>query len=106
MVRHGVKPDQVATDVELVRAVYDELHRDPSAGFRYATFRLPDGVSFVHLAEAEDGHDPLSTVQACRHFREGIADRCDEEPVVTELCEIGSYRPLADTAGDSTEGLG
>ena len=50
MVRYKVKPERAAENEELVRAVYDELHRTEPAGLRYATFQLDDGVSFVHLA--------------------------------------------------------
>jgi hypothetical protein len=91
MVRYKVKPERVAENEELVRAVYDELQRTEPAGFRYATFQLDDGVSFVHLASSDDGHSPLSQVKAFKRFQEGIADRCDEAPVVTELREIGSF---------------
>jgi hypothetical protein len=93
MVRYKVKPDRVAENEALVRAVYDELRRTEPAGLRYATFQLGDGVSFVHLAvsEAEDGKGPLSQVKAFRQFQENIAERCDEAPVVTELREIGSF---------------
>ena len=93
MIRYKVKPDRVAENEELVRAVYDELHRTEPAAFRYATFRLADGVSFVHIAssETEDGSNPLSQVQAFARFQEDIRDRCDEAPVVSELREIGSF---------------
>jgi hypothetical protein len=37
MVRYRVKPDQVERNEELVRAVYEELHRADPPGFRYAT---------------------------------------------------------------------
>jgi hypothetical protein len=94
MVRYKVKPDQAARNEELVRAVYDELHRTRPAGLRYATFRLDDGVSFVHMAwiETEDGGNPLSTVEAFKRFQENIDDRCQEGPAATVLSEIGSYR--------------
>jgi hypothetical protein len=91
MVRYKVKRDRVAENEDLVRAVYEELHRTEPAGFRYATFRLDDGVSFVHLASSEDEPSPLSQVAAFARFQKDIADRCDEPPVVTELREIGSY---------------
>jgi hypothetical protein len=98
MVRYKVKPDRAAENEELVRAVYDELHRIQPAGLRYATFKLDDGVSFVHLAsnETQDGRNPLSDLQAFKQFQENIDDRCDEAPAVTELREIGSYRFFAD----------
>lgn len=87
MVRYRVKPDQVAKNEALVRAVYDELRRAQPTGFRYATFRLEDGVTFVHLAsiETEDGNNPLSKIRAFEVFQEAVGDRCDEVPVVTEL---------------------
>jgi hypothetical protein len=94
MVRYKVRPDRVAENERLVRAVYDELHRTEPAGLRYATFRMADGVSFVHLSttETDDGRNPLTEVEAFARFQEGIGERCDEPPVVTELEAIGSYR--------------
>jgi hypothetical protein len=96
MVRYTVKPDQAARNQELVRAVYEELHRANPAGLRYATFQLDDGVTFVHVAstETEDGTNPLSAVEAFKRFQEDIDDRCEERPVVTRLNQIGSYRML------------
>jgi hypothetical protein len=92
MVRYRVKPEQVAANEELVRAVYAELDRARPEGFRYATFRLDDGVSFVHLATQEGEHNPLAEIEAFGIFQAGISDRCDEPPVVTELEEVGSFR--------------
>jgi hypothetical protein len=94
MVRYKVKPDRVAENEALVRAVYDELERTQPADLRYATFRLDDGVSFVHVSTSEtaDGRSPLADVTAFKQFQENVRDRCDEAPVVTELHQIGSYR--------------
>jgi hypothetical protein len=94
MIRYKVKPDRAAQNEALVRAVYDELERTEPSGLHYATFRLGDGVSFVHIASTETvgGTNPLSQVEAFRRFQEDIRDRCDEAPVVTELREIGSFR--------------
>ncbi|HEY0364261.1 MAG TPA: hypothetical protein VGC83_18430 [Solirubrobacteraceae bacterium] len=98
MVRYTVKPDRVEENEALVRAVYDELHRTAPPGLRYATFRLADGVSFVHLSatETDDGRNPLVDLQAFARFQEAIGERCDQPPVVTELQEIGSYRVLGE----------
>jgi hypothetical protein len=98
IVRYKVKPDRVAENEELVRAVYDELHRIQPGGLRYATFKLDDGVSFVHLASNEtvDGRNPLSDLQAFKQFQANIEERCDEAPVVTEMGEIGSFRLFGD----------
>ena len=90
-VRYKVKPDQDARNEELVRVVYDELRRVGRDGFRYATFRMEDGLTFIHLAEYEDTRDPLTELKAFAEFREGIRARCDEQPAASELQEIGSY---------------
>jgi hypothetical protein len=92
MVRYRVKADLVARNEELVRAVYAELDRSEPSGLRYATFRLEDGVTFVHIAETEEARNPLSDVKAFREFQKDIQARCDEPPVVTELHEIGGFR--------------
>src|SRR5215207_5404432 len=93
MVRYKVKPDQVARNEELVRAVYAELHVERPSGLRYATYKLDDGVSFVHLAtyESDDGGNPLTELAAFAMFQRDIAERSEERPVVTELREVGSF---------------
>jgi hypothetical protein len=92
IVRYRVKPDRVEENEALVRAVYEELHQTEPEGLRYATFRLEDGVSFLHLAITEDGQNPLPQLEAFQRFQENIRDRCDEPPVVTEIRTVGSYR--------------
>ena len=96
MVRYRVKPDRVDENEELVRAVYEELSRRRPEGLRYATFKLEDGVSFVHLAETDAGNNPLSEVAAFREFQREIADRCDQPPVVMKLDRVGSFRIFED----------
>jgi hypothetical protein len=92
MVRYRVRPDEAERNEQLVRAVYEELHRADPAGFRYATFRLDDGVSFVHIAESEGAENPLAEIEAFKEFQKGIADRWDDPPVVAQLTEVGSFR--------------
>jgi hypothetical protein len=92
LVRYKVKPEQVERNEQLVRAVYEELHRMDPPGLRYATFRLEDGVTFVHIAETEGARNPLPRLDAFKEFQRDIEERCDEPPVVTELSEIGSFR--------------
>jgi hypothetical protein len=92
MVRYRAKPDRVAENEELVREVYAELDRVRPDGFNYATYKLDDGVSFVHLAMHEDDDNPLARIEAFGRFQSGVGDRCDDPPVVTELEEVGSFR--------------
>ena len=93
VVRYKVKPDRVEENQRLVEAVYEELaERDPG-GFRYATFRLADGVSFVHVAsvDAEHASNPLGAISAFAEFTRDIADRCDEPPDAQDAQLVGSY---------------
>ena len=95
IVRYRVKPERVAENEELVRGVYAELHEAAPDGLRYGTFRLEDGVSFVHIAEHGDDN-PLPLIAAFQRFQEGIGDRCDEPPLAVEMHEIGTYRLFED----------
>jgi hypothetical protein len=90
LVRYKLKPEAVAENEQLVRAVYDELQRTQPAGMRYATFQLDDGVSFVHI-NFSDGVS-LNELASFKAFQQGIGERCEEQPKVSELREIGSYR--------------
>jgi hypothetical protein len=94
IVRYKVKPDRAAENVELVRAVYDELERTQPAGLRYATFQLDDGLTFIHVAvnETDSPRSPLNEVAAFQEFAREIADRCEEEPRATEVHQVGAYR--------------
>jgi len=92
MVRYRVKPEHAEENERLVRAVYEELAAINPAGFRYRTIVLDDGVSFMHLADTEDGAvTPLPELASFQEFQREIRARCDEPPVVTEVREIGRY---------------
>jgi hypothetical protein len=93
MVRYKVRPDRVAENERYVAGVFEQLKREQPAGLRYATFKLDDGVSFVHIVshEAADGGNVLTALSAFNAFTSTIRDRCEEPPVATDLQEIGSY---------------
>jgi hypothetical protein len=91
LIRYRTKPDQAAANEELIRAVYAELRQTSPEGLSYATFRLDDKVTFLHLARTERDPNPLLAVRAFGEFQAGIADRLDQQP----LTEIGSYRFFA-----------
>ncbi len=95
VVRYTVKAGNEQRNEELVRDVYRELAEVEPENFRYATFRLDDdGRTFVHIAsaETEDGHSPLLGLPAFRRFQEGIEERCEWGPVVSEAAQIGAFR--------------
>ena len=64
MVRYRVKPGQAEANEQLVRDVYEELAQLQPDGFHYGTFKLDDGVTFVHLATHEADANPLGQVAA------------------------------------------
>jgi hypothetical protein len=96
LVRYRVKRDRLDEHVSYITQVFEQLARERPAGLRYASFRLDDRVSFVHLASIEtaDGKNPLSGLSAFKAFTERIQDRCDEPPVAVDLHEVGDYRFL------------
>jgi len=92
MVRYKIQPGRVEENEALVKAVYEQLAREQPKGLHYATFKLPDGVSFMHVVfESDQPGRILNEVAAFRAFVADIASRCDEPPVATELTLVGSY---------------
>jgi len=93
VVRYKVKPERVEENERLIGQVYEELAAVKPEGFRYATVKLDDGVSFVHIASIDtaDGSNPLRGIAAFAEFGRDIAERCDEPPVVQDSQLVGSY---------------
>jgi hypothetical protein len=92
MVRYKVRPDRAEENESLVRAVYEQLARERPEGLHYATFRLTDGVSFMHIVfESDQPGRILNEVAAFKAFLADIESRCDEPPVAIELTVVGSY---------------
>ncbi len=96
LIRYRTKPDQADANTKLVEAVYAELHGTGPEGVSYATFRLNDQVTFVHVVQVRQEPNPLLAVKAFGEFQAGIADRVDLGPVQEDLTEVGSYRFFAD----------
>jgi hypothetical protein len=93
IVRYRVKPDRADDNQRLVEDVFAELEATDPGGLRYASFRLADGVSFVHVASIEAGEgNPLNDSAAFARFTADIAARCDEPPAAQEAALVGSYR--------------
>jgi hypothetical protein len=93
VVSYKVRPDRADENESLVRAVYEQLDRERPEGLHYATFKLPDGVSFMHIVfETDQPGRILGQVAAFKAFTAEIESRCDEPPVATELTLVGSYR--------------
>ena len=92
IVRYKLRSGRVEENEDLVKEVYKELSREKPEGFSYATYKLEDGLTFIHVASHEPGSkNPLPGLPAFKNFQAGIKDRCDELPVVNHFTEIGSY---------------
>jgi hypothetical protein len=96
VVRYKTKPERADETQQLIEKVFAELQEMDATGFAYASFRLEDGVSFVHVMVEEDGQGSVSLadVPAFRQFQKGIADRCEEQPVATGAKVVGAHRIL------------
>lgn len=95
IVRYTLKPGRTEENERLVRAVFEQLARERPGGLRYVTYKLPDGVSFVHVASVDttDGANPLLALSAFQAFTREIKDRCVEPPTATAVEQIGAYAP-------------
>jgi hypothetical protein len=94
MVRYKVKPGRGDENAQLIKAVFAELAEKKTPGIRYNTYRLPDGVSFLHLATVEVEPNPLFALDSFKQFTAGIPERCEEPPVTLQLSEVGSHDGL------------
>jgi len=96
MVRYKTAEAHAQANEELVRAVFEELRSRAPEGLRYASYRLEDGVTFLHIATLQTpDHNPLSALPAFKAFQAQLKDRCVEAPVVTELSAIDAYGLVA-----------
>jgi hypothetical protein len=92
MVRYKTAEAHAGANEALVHAVFDELRSRAPGGLRYATYRLADGVTFIHIATLETPEsNPLVALPSFKAFQKELKDRCVEPPVVTELSAVDSY---------------
>jgi quinol monooxygenase YgiN len=93
LVTYKVKPDRVEENEELIKAVYAELRQINDLEIHYATFKLNDGQTFVHLASfaSMDKQPILTESKAFKAFQENLKERCEIPPDPQKLNEIGSY---------------
>jgi hypothetical protein len=98
VVRYRTKPERADENQRLIEAVFAELDEVEATGFSYASFRLDDGVSFVHVVVEHDGEGSVSLADlpAFQAFASSIAQRCDEQPVVQDATLVGAHRMVHD----------
>jgi hypothetical protein len=95
IIRYETRPEAAEENERLVEQVFAELTAKDPGGLRYASFRMDDGVSFVHLAITEDEVSPLSGSRAFEEFQLRWADRVvPGTQTRAEATLIGAYRFL------------
>jgi hypothetical protein len=92
MVRYRTTDAYAGANEALVRAVFNELRSRAPHGLRYASYRLADGATFVHLATLDTPEDnPLAALPSFKAFQGQLKANCVEPPVVMDLTPIDSY---------------
>jgi len=101
MVRYKTHAESVAENERLIHAVFDELRAAQPPGVSYGTFKLDDGVSFVHFAviDTADGSNPLVSLPAFERFQTDLAERCVEMPHAINVFPVDGYRFPTEVAG-------
>ncbi len=94
VIRYRTNPEQADENQRLVQDVFAELALEQPAGLQYATFRLADGVSFVHVAVLDGDANPLLDSAAFGAFQADLGDRLVEGPDASDATIVGSYRFL------------
>ncbi len=94
VVRYKVKSGRAEENENLIKAVFAELAESSTEGIRYSSYKLEDGLTFVHHAvvSTPDGTNPLPQLAAFKAFVRDLKDRCDEPPLAMDASEIGSYQ--------------
>jgi hypothetical protein len=94
VIRHKTKPESADENQRLVEGVYAELAARDPGGLRYATFRLEDGVTFIHvfMTDPDEAPNTMGGIAAFAEFQRGLADRCVEPPIAQSATVVGSYR--------------
>ena len=97
VIRYKTKPESADENQRLVEAVYAELADRGPAGMRYATFRLADGVTFIHIfmTDTDDTPNTMGDIAAFAEFQRELAQRCVEPPAAQAATVVGSYRLLS-----------
>jgi hypothetical protein len=95
IVRYRTRPEAAEENARLVEQVYAALADAKPDDFRYATYRLADGVTFVHVAHLTGETNPLDALGEFAEFQRELALRCAEPPAPSVATVVGSYEPVS-----------
>jgi hypothetical protein len=87
VIRYRIKPESADENQRLIENVFAELATAAPAGLRYSTFRLPDGVTFIHVVDGEG----LPELASFKEFQRDFGHRLAGDLTREEGTLIGSY---------------
>ncbi|MDQ1660349.1 MAG: hypothetical protein QOJ68_329 [Blastococcus sp.] len=91
VIRYVTTPESADENARLIGAVFADLDASKPEGLQYASFRLEDGLTFVHVVTMTGEGNPLLASEPFRAFSSTVADRCTEGPLVMEATTLGAY---------------
>ena len=93
MIRAKIKPGKAADLEKAAQEMFTAIEAARPQGVRYASCKLPDGVTYVILVGLDDDeNNPLGTVPAFRDFPENLNTWIAGPPATEQLTPVGSYR--------------
>lgn len=87
VIRYRTKPESADENQRLIENVFADLATETPAGLRYSSFRLADGVTFVHVVDGEG----LPKLAAFQEFQRELGIRLADDLTREEATLIGSY---------------
>jgi hypothetical protein len=85
--RYQTKPEAADENQRLIEKVFAELTSATPPALTYASFRLADGVTFVHVVDGEG----LTDLAAFQEFQQALSDRLDGDLTREEATRIGVF---------------
>jgi len=95
LIEYRVPADKVAVQEVAVRDFISAVKASNDAGYRYTSFKKPDGVSFVYHAWMvdEEAQKRFQSLPEFKPFAEGLKARAEQGPEASKL-------DLVTTSGD------
>jgi hypothetical protein len=92
-VRYTVKPDKIAENEALTRAVFKDLRSTAPKDLMYSVFKKDADFVHVLVNSRVDNSDGLTALPSFKAYASGVEDRCAGpiEPIRLSLDLIESY---------------
>ena len=92
LIEYRVPDEKVAEQEAAVRVFIAAVKASNDSGYRYASYKRPDGVSFVHHAwmEDENAQKRFQALPEFKGFADGLKSRAEEGPTVSRLDLVAS----------------